>query len=103
MKLIFKHVGSIRPLKTKLFTDDNMKILAIEKELKSVNWADEAQTLTDEARSVYQLMLAGELREIYFTAKKNAVLMLECDNMESAERLLGEMPLVKKGIIGFEL
>ena len=55
-----------------------MKVLAIEKEIKSVDWANESQTLIEEARSAYQLLLSGSLREIYFTENKNAVLILEC-------------------------
>lgn len=55
-----------------------MKILAIEKELITVDWENESQTLIEEAKSAYKLMLSGNLREIYFTENKNAVLVLEC-------------------------
>ena len=80
-----------------------MKILAIEKELRPVDWQNEANALTEEAKSVYELMLSGFLREIYFTENKNAVLILECENKEIAEQLLQELPLVQKQLIGFEL
>ncbi len=52
-----------------------MKILAIEKELKTVNWGNESQTLIDEAKSAYKMMLSGHLREMYFNDKKNDVLI----------------------------
>jgi hypothetical protein len=45
-----------------------MKILAIEKELKTVNWEKESQTLIDEAKTAYNMLLSGSLREIYFTS-----------------------------------
>jgi len=80
-----------------------MKILAIEKELKTVEWKNESQTLFEEAKSAYEMMLSGNLREIYFTENKNAVLVLECEDKIIAKRLLDTLPLVRKGIIGFEL
>ena len=80
-----------------------MKILAIEKELKAVDWKNESQTLIEEAKSAYKLMLSGNLREIYFSENKNAVLILECENKIVAKQLLDKLPLVKKGIIDFEI
>ncbi len=80
-----------------------MKILAIEKELKPVNWKNESNTLIEEAKSVYTLMLSDILREIYFTENKDAVLILECESKEIAEQILQKLPLVQKHIIGFEL
>jgi hypothetical protein len=80
-----------------------MKILAIEKELKTVDWKNESQTLIEEAKSAYKLMLSGYLREIYFSENKNAVLILECEDKIVAKQLLDKLPLVKKGIIDFEI
>ena len=80
-----------------------MKILAIEKELKTVDWENESQTLIEEAKLVYKLMLSGNLREIYFSESKNAVLILECEDKIVAKQLLDKLPLVKKGIIDFEI
>ena len=80
-----------------------MKILAIEKEIKLVDWENENLILIEEAKSVYKLMLSGNLREIYFTEQKNAVLILECEDKIAAQQLLYKLPLVKKGIIDFEL
>jgi hypothetical protein len=80
-----------------------MKILAIEKELKTVDWENESQTLIEEAKSAYKMMLSGNLREIYFTENKNAVLVLECEDKIVAKELLDKLPLVRKGIIDFEI
>jgi hypothetical protein len=80
-----------------------MKILAIEKELMPVDWKNESQTLIEEAKSAYKLMLSGNLREIYFSENKNAVLILECEDKIVAKQLLDKLPLVKKGIIDFEI
>lgn len=80
-----------------------MKILAIEKELKNVNWEKETETLIEEAKSVYKMILSENLREIYFTEHKNAVLVLECADKNEAKQLLDNLPLVKNRIIGFEI
>lgn len=80
-----------------------MKILAIEKELKTVDWENESPTLIEEAKAAYKMMLSGNLREIYFTENKDAVLILECENKIVAKHLLGELPLAKKGLIDFDI
>lgn len=80
-----------------------MKILAIEKELKDIDWENKSRTLIEEAKSAYKMFLSGHLREIYFTENKNAVLVLECEDKLVAKQLLGELPLVRKGIIDFTI
>ena len=80
-----------------------MKILAIEKELKSIDWEKESQTLVNEAKVAYDMLLSDSLREIYFTESKNAVLVLECEDKSTAKELLSRLPLVEKKIIDFEI
>ena len=80
-----------------------MKILAIEKELSDIDWSIENDTLENEAKHAYQLYLSGYFREIYFNEFHNAVIILECESIEKANELLNSLPLVKKGMIAFEL
>jgi len=80
-----------------------MKILAIEQEIAKIDWSKNQQLLTDEALKAYDLQQANIIREIYFTEKKNAVLVLECSSKIDAEHYLAELPLVKAGIITFEV
>ncbi|PLX11098.1 MAG: superoxide dismutase [Marinilabiliales bacterium] len=80
-----------------------MKILAIEKELADVDWSMENDTLEHEAQHAYQFYLSGYFREIYFNEYHNAVIILECDSLEKANELLTSLPLVKKGMIAFDL
>jgi hypothetical protein len=80
-----------------------MKILAIEKEIESADWGNQEEILCKEAQRVYELYLSGNLREIYFTHKNIAVLILECDNIENATELLNTLPLVQKGLIAFNI
>jgi hypothetical protein len=82
---------------------DNMKILAIEKEMEGVDWNNLEDLLKDEAQHVYHLYLSDTLREIYFTENKNAILILETQDKEAAIKLLDALPLVKSGKIRFEV
>ncbi len=80
-----------------------MKILAIEREIKGVSWENSSELLREEAKHVYQLYLADILREIYFNEKKCAILVLETQDMKSAKEVLDNLPLVKSGMIEFEI
>jgi hypothetical protein len=80
-----------------------MKILAIENEIVGVEWDKLEELLKDEAQHVYNLYLSDSLREIYFTENKNAILVLETEDKQSAIKLLDTMPLVKSGKIKFEV
>jgi len=80
-----------------------MKILAIEKEIEGAIWEHIEKLLEQEAQHVFQLYLSDCLREIYFTEDKNAVLILETEDRETAEILLNDLPLVKSNKIRFEI
>lgn len=81
-----------------------MKILAIEKEMCGTALSDFEPHLKDEARAVYELQQKGDIREIYFRDDRDeAVLILEYPDLESADRVLAKLPLVKNGLIEFEL
>jgi len=81
-----------------------MKILALERE-NPVGEKKEIQPfLREEALAVWRLTQAGQMREIYFNAERHtAVIMLEAEGKSEAEKLLGELPLVREGFIHFEL
>ena len=60
--------------------------------------------LKAEAQRVWQLYQEGVLREIYFRQDRSeAVLILECDDIETAKQTLHSLPLVQSGLIEFEL
>lgn len=80
-----------------------MKFLAIEYDCQTIaGKRPDQQLFIEEARRVYELYLAGKLREIYFNELKNAVLILECASQEEAAELINTLPLVKHGLIRFE-
>ncbi len=81
-----------------------MKILALEKESAPTQASDFQPHLAEEAAKVYELYQAGVVREFYFhETDHTAVLMLECANVDEARGVLGGLPLVKAGLISFEV
>jgi muconolactone delta-isomerase len=81
-----------------------MKILALEKEAAQTQASDFQPYLAEEAAKVYELYQTGVIRELYFhQTDHTAVLMLECANVDEARRVLGSLPLVKAGLITFDM
>jgi muconolactone delta-isomerase len=81
-----------------------MKILALERDLPGATAGQFQPLLKDEARCVWEMQQSGQLREIYFDADQhNAVLILECAEVEEARLVLASLPLVSAGLTEFEL
>ena len=81
-----------------------MKILAIEKDLPGATLQDFQIHGKAEARRAWQLYQEGIFRELYFRRDRpSAVLVLECEGIEQAEEILNTLPLVKAGLIAFDL
>jgi len=81
-----------------------MKILALEHELAGGKAEQFQQHARAEALRAWELHQQGIIRELYFRADRSeAVLVLECDNVEAAQQVLATLPLVQNGLIAFEL
>lgn len=82
-----------------------MKIIAIEKEIKGVSDSQFTKSiLKEEAEQAWQFYQQGFFREMYFTRGTNlAVIILECDGILEANQILNQLPLVKHGLIDFEI
>ncbi len=81
-----------------------MKILALEKEVRGVTTEQFKPHLKTEAARVWELYQAGVFRELYFRQDRpEAVLILECVDIEEANDVLNTLPLVKAGLITFDL
>jgi hypothetical protein len=53
---------------------------------------------------VWDLYQAGTIRELYFRQDEpSAVLILECQGVEEAFDLLDTLPLVREGLIAFDV
>ena len=80
-----------------------MKFLAIEIEKEGLSTNDFQPYLKDEALKVLELYERGIIREIYFDQDHCAVMILECQSKTEAEETLQQLPLVKAGMIKFEI
>lgn len=82
-----------------------MKIIAFEYPVVPGTGSGEYQPhLEAEARAIYDLMQRDVVREAHFRADRHdAVLILECDTLQAAEAHVVTLPLVKAGLIRFEL
>ncbi len=82
-----------------------MKIIALERPVPGA--ADEAFTpelLREEATRAWELHQSGAIRELYFRAdREEAVLVLEAPDVAAARRTLEGLPLVRAGLLDFEL
>ncbi len=82
-----------------------MKVLAIGHPRSGVEWADIAPYVGEQARSVWESYEVDQVREFYLRAdhRPGAVLVLECDEVTEAERLVADLPMAKAGLVDFEL
>ena len=81
-----------------------MKILALEREVPDTASEQFAPHLKAEAARVWELYKSGQLREIYFRGDRSeAVMILECTDVEEAHQVLATLPLVQAGLIEFEV
>lgn len=81
-----------------------MKILAMEQDVPGVTGEDFQPHLRAEAARAWELHQAGVFRELYFRQDwPGAVLVLECADVQEAKEVLNTLPLVKEGLITFEV
>ncbi|MBN2878724.1 MAG: hypothetical protein JXN65_03745 [Clostridia bacterium] len=80
-----------------------MKFIAIEKEIEGADWSKADEILAKEAYRVHELYLEGTLREIYLTEERSAILILESETREHIETAMASLPLVKEGMIEFNI
>lgn len=84
---------------------NRMKILALERPVTGVKDSQLTENLLcEEAAKAWELYQSGVLRELYFHKDRHeAVLVLECGSESDARRQLAELPLVRAGMIHFEV
>jgi hypothetical protein len=81
-----------------------MKILAISKLTPNTTMDKVVPHLQKEARHVWEMYKSGVAREVYMAADNSkAVLVLECPSADEAQKALGELPLVKAGLLTFDV
>lgn len=81
-----------------------MKIIAIERETPGTSSGQFAPYLKAEAAKVWEFYQNGLVRESYFRQDQStAVLVLECAGIDEAQEALDDLPMVRAGLIEFEL
>ena len=82
-----------------------MKVLAIGHARSGIRWEHIAPYVCEQARSVWERYEIDQVREFYLRAdhQPGAVLILECDDVTEAERLVATLPMAEAGLLDFEL
>ncbi|NVO09417.1 MAG: superoxide dismutase [Bacteroidales bacterium] len=80
-----------------------MKYLAIEIENDGAKNEPFTPHLKNESLKVLEYYEKGVIREIYFDQFHCAILVLECNSINEAENIINTLPLVKNGLIHFEI
>jgi len=80
-----------------------VKILAVSHDVPGVPDDAFGPHLVAEAARLYELYQSGVVREPYFCLERGcAVLVLDCPDIQTAQRALGSLPLVKEKLIAFD-
>ena len=81
-----------------------MKFIALEIEKATATATDFEPHLKNEAQRVWELQQQGIIREAYFRADRHtAVLVLECESLPQAQKLISSFPLVQQDLIHFDI
>ena len=82
-----------------------VKVLAVGHAQSGVGWEHIAPYVGEEARHVWELYESDRVREFYLRAdhQPGVVLIFECDDATEAERLVAELPIVRAGLLNFEV
>ncbi len=81
-----------------------MKILAMDRFLEGTTLEKVQPHLKDEMKVSWKHYKEGYIREWYFRQDNpGAVLIMECESLDEARKLTDEFPLVKAGLIAFDL
>jgi hypothetical protein len=82
-----------------------VKVLAIGHAQPGIRWEDIAPYVGEEARSVWELYESDRVREFYLRVdhRPGFVLVFETDHVSEAERLVAALPIVKAGLLDFEV
>ncbi len=81
-----------------------MQILALSRRLSGTTPEQIAAHAAAEARAAWQLHLAGVLRSANMCPERpGSMLVLECASLEAAREHLRSLPMVRDGLIDFDL
>jgi hypothetical protein len=83
----------------------DVKVLAIGHPRSGVRWEHIAPYVGEQARSVWERYESEQVREFYLRAdhRPGVVLVLECDGVTEAERLVAALPISEADLLDFEV
>jgi len=78
--------------------------LVITHDKPNVNWKEQELLLKQEAKILWDLQKNEIIRNIWFTKNsREAILILEAEDSKRAKEIIETFPLVKKGLITFDI
>ena len=81
-----------------------MKILALERERLGTQPSEFVPHLKAEAMCIWHLFQDDVIRVLYFRQDRSeAILILECSDTVEARQMLDSLPLVRSGLIDFDI
>jgi hypothetical protein len=82
-----------------------VKVLAMGRARGGAGWEDIVPYVSEEARHVWELYESDQVREFYLRADDlpGVVLILECDDLAEAEQIVAALPVLKAGLLDFEV
>jgi hypothetical protein len=82
-----------------------VKVLAIGHPRSGIRWEHIAPYVGEQARSVWERYEIDQVREFYLRAdhRPGVVLVLECDDVREAERLVAALPISEAELLNFEV
>ena len=82
-----------------------VKVLAIGHPRSAVRWEDIYPYVGEQARYLWERYETDQVREFYLRAdhQPGMVLVLECDDVTEAERLVAALPISEADLLDFEV
>ncbi len=82
-----------------------VKVLTVGYPRSGIRWEHIAPYVGEQARSVWERYESDQVREFYLRAdhRPGVVLVLECDDVTEAERLVAELPVSEADLLDFEI
>jgi hypothetical protein len=83
---------------------DIVKILRLDRPRPEATFEKYQPHLENEVQHTWDAYKRGIVRDIYFRQDRPGVaIFLECESASAAQRTLGDLPLMKAGLIDFEV
>ena len=81
-----------------------MQFLALSRRLEGITSEMLAPLAADEARAAWQLHVEGVLRSVHMCPDRpGSAIVLECASLEEARAALERLPMVRAGLIAFDV